>query len=104
MLFDSSNRKGTHMTTQERLRDLLAQAGIALNGSAPTDIKVHDERLYDRIFSGGSLAVGESYMDGWWDCVDLSGFFFKLLRSDLDNSVRRIGLLWHTLPAFVFNR
>ena len=69
------------MTTQERLRDMLAQAGIALNGSAPSDIQVHDERLYNRIFRGGSIAVGESYMDGWWDCEELTRFFFQLLPS-----------------------
>ena len=91
------------MTTQERLRDMLAQAGIALNGSAPSDIQVHDERLYNRIFRGGSIAVGESYMDGWWDCEDLAGFFFKLLRSDVEDSIKRIGLVRHIIPALIFN-
>jgi cyclopropane-fatty-acyl-phospholipid synthase len=89
---------------KERLSEMLARAGVALNGNAPTDIQVHDERLYSRIFrGGGSVAVGESYMDGWWDCEDLAGFFFKLLRSDVEGSVKRIGLVRHILPALIFN-
>ena len=54
--------------TEDKATKLLSEAGITINGNAPTDIQVHDERLYDRIFrGGGSVAVGESYMDGWWD-------------------------------------
>ena len=91
--------------TEDKATKLLSEAGITINGNAPTDIQVHDERLYDRIFrGGGSVAVGESYMDGWWDCEDLAGFFFKLLRSDIEGSIKRIGILRHILPALIFNR
>ncbi len=91
------------MKAKARATELLLQAGITINGNKPWDIQVHDDRLYNRIFRGGSIAVGESYMDGWWDCEDLAGFFFKLLRSNLEGSVRHIGMLWHILPVLVFN-
>lgn len=92
------------MNTKERLRILLAQAGIALNGKAPTDITVNDEGLYNRIFADGSIAVGESYMDGWWDCEDLAGLFSKIFRSDADKAVAGAGIFWHVLMARIINQ
>ncbi len=35
----------------------------------------------------GSLGLGESYMDGWWDCEQLDQFFFRVLRARLDREV-----------------
>jgi cyclopropane-fatty-acyl-phospholipid synthase len=30
---------------------------------------VSDNRLYIRVMRSGSLGLGESYVDGWWDCA-----------------------------------
>ena len=57
----------------------LAKAGIRLNGSDPWDIKVLDERLYKRIFTYGSIGLGEAYMDNWWECEQLDEMFTRLL-------------------------
>jgi cyclopropane-fatty-acyl-phospholipid synthase len=62
---------------------ILSQAGITINGNAPHDIKVHNEQLYPRVLSNGSLALGESYMDGWWDCPSLDQLFYCIARSDV---------------------
>ncbi len=35
-------------------------------------IIVNDARLYQRILREGSVGLGESYADGWWDCDDLT--------------------------------
>ncbi|MCF7872296.1 cyclopropane fatty acyl phospholipid synthase [Candidatus Woesearchaeota archaeon] len=70
--------------------ELLNQADIKINGSRPEDIQVHDERLYKRVLSGGSLALGESYMDGWWTCKSLEKLFEKIIRARLD--AKAIGL------------
>ncbi len=51
---------------KDRASGLLDQAGIHIDGSAPIDLHVHDERLYTRVFAHGSLGLGEAYMDGWW--------------------------------------
>lgn len=64
--------------------DLLNQAGITLNGDRPYDITVHDQRFYQRLLQEGSLGLGESYMDGWWDCPRLDSFFERVLRAKLD--------------------
>ena len=68
--------------------DLLAHADIQVNGDRPWDIKVNDDRLYSRIMSGGTLALGESYMDGWWDCDNLDQFFEKVIRSNIGDHVK----------------
>ena len=36
-------------------------------GVRPWDIRVKDPAFYGRVLAGGSLALGESYMDGWWE-------------------------------------
>ncbi len=74
---------------KNRAKYILGSADIEINGTRPWDIQIHDERLYSRIFSGGRLALGESYMDGWWDVDDLGGFVDRALRADLGNKVDR---------------
>lgn len=63
------------------LQDLLQPAGLQINGDRPEDLRVHHPGFYRRVLTGRSLALGESYMDGWWDCESLDRFFFKLLRT-----------------------
>lgn len=75
------------MKGKQMVQKLLAEAGIAVNGTNPWDIQIHDERLYGRVLRGGSLAFGEAYMDGWWDVVELDEFFNRVLRSNIDQSV-----------------
>ncbi len=74
---------------KEIVTELLEEAGITVNGDKPYDIKVHNDELYDRIVAGGELAVGESYMDGWWDCEALDQFFDKIFRARLDLKIRK---------------
>ncbi len=67
----------------------LDNAGIQLNGSEDTDIIVHDERFFKRVISEGSLGLGESYMQGWWSCRKLDGFFHKILLTDAEEKIRK---------------
>ncbi|KJV34313.1 cyclopropane fatty acyl phospholipid synthase [Luteibacter yeojuensis] len=86
-----------------RAQGLLEHAGIAINGNRPTDITVHDERTYARVFAHGSLGLGESYMDGWWDCPDLPGFMARVLTSHLDESLRTLDTVVAHLKARLTN-
>ncbi len=56
------------------VQELLSQAGIVINGFNPWDIRVHDKRFFKRVLQQGSLGLGESYMEGWWDCKRLDIF------------------------------
>ncbi len=66
-----------------KIEQILAKAGIHSNGPEPTDIQVRDERVFNRVLGGGSLALGESFMDGWWDVEDLAGLIDKVYRAKL---------------------
>jgi len=90
------------MKSKERAEKLLEKLGITINGSNPWDLKVHDERLYDRVFSGGSLAIGESYMDGWWDVDDLSEFFFRIFRN-VPTDMLGVGIATQILKSKLLN-
>ncbi|VTP88446.1 cyclopropane fatty acyl phospholipid synthase [Proteus vulgaris] len=67
--------------------ELLTHADIRVNGSEPYDIQVHNQNFYKRVLQQGSLGLGESYMDGWWDCERLDIFFHKVLRAGLENKL-----------------
>ncbi len=88
------------------LLELVAQAGVRFNGDSPWDIQVHDETVYRRILTQGSLGFGEAYMEGLWDCHDLAELFHRLLRADIDEKLGgwvRIRLLGEILRHRLFN-
>ena len=51
-------------------------------------VKVHEERLYDRILKYRNLGVGESYMEGWWDCDKLDDFVFQVQRQQIGPKIK----------------
>ncbi|HZW60883.1 MAG TPA: cyclopropane fatty acyl phospholipid synthase [Candidatus Babeliales bacterium] len=63
---------------------LLEKADITIGGANPWDITVLNQNLYARVLKEGSLGLGESYMDGWWDCAALDQFFCRVLSAQLD--------------------
>lgn len=71
------------------VENILAHAGISVNGNQPWDITVYDERLYGRVLAQGSLGLGEGYMDGWWECPALDQFFYKLGMANINNRTIR---------------
>lgn len=62
---------------------LLDQSGIALNGARPFDISIHNDGVFDRIVSQGTLGLGESYVEGWWDAPALDEAIHRLLTHDV---------------------
>lgn len=86
------------------VESLLAAAGIQIDGDRPWDIAVHDPGFYPRLLSGGSLALGESYMDGWWDCEALDQFFDRILSGNLDDRAKKdFRVLTLAIMSRVFN-
>jgi cyclopropane-fatty-acyl-phospholipid synthase len=88
---------------RQRAAELLEMAGVHIDGTAPTDIRVHDDQLYARVFAHGSLGLGEAYMDSWWDADDLPGFFTKVLTSHLDEHLKTLDTLIAHLKARFIN-
>jgi cyclopropane-fatty-acyl-phospholipid synthase len=84
-------RAGSRMG-RRAIERLLSNTDIQINGARPWDIQVHDERLFRRVVAHGSLGLGEAYMDGWWDCDQIDGFFSRLLAAAVDKQVRYLDL------------
>jgi len=88
---------------QTRLQSLLAEADIGLDGARPWDLRIHQPDLPARLLAGGSLALGESYMDGAWDVDSLDGFLYRLLTAGIDRRVHGFADLRLAVLARVFN-
>lgn len=81
--------------SEKFIRNLLNESGIALGGSAPWDIQVHNSDLFERVLKRGTLGLGEAYMDGWWDVPHLDEFFYRVLSANLGRKLRMT-------PSFFF--
>lgn len=88
---------------QARVSGLLQEAGVAIGGHHPQDIQVHDPRFHARVMAGGSLALGESYMDGWWDANQLDAFLLQLMQAHLDERVHGWRELADAVKARLFD-
>ena len=56
------------------------------------------------MLAGGSLALGESYMDGWWDCKALDQLVYRVLKAELDKEVKgSFKMMKNVLKAKIFN-
>jgi len=90
--------------SEQLVKDLLSAAEVEVNGPNPWDIQVHDNRFYGRVLREGELGLGESYMDGWWDCQAIDQFIDRVLRAQLDQEIRgNWKILWHMLRSRLFN-
>jgi cyclopropane-fatty-acyl-phospholipid synthase len=79
-------------------------ADVEIDGKDPWDIQVHNVDFYRRVLSQGSLGLGESYMDAWWDCDKLDEFFYRIVQADLEHQVRgNWKLLLEALAARIIN-
>ncbi|HSX10740.1 MAG TPA: cyclopropane fatty acyl phospholipid synthase [Chlamydiales bacterium] len=94
-----------HGTTPKQIvEEILAQADVRVNGDRPSDIRVYDDRLYARLIADGSLGLGESYMDGWWDAPALDECMCKLLKAKLEAKVKPTWqMAWNYFKAKIFN-
>jgi cyclopropane-fatty-acyl-phospholipid synthase len=70
------------------IRELLELADIEVNGKNPWDVQVHNPNLYSRVLQESSVGLGESYMDGWWDCDALDQLIYRVLKANLDAKVK----------------
>ncbi len=88
---------------KNKVQELLDLADIRINGSRSFDMQVHNDMLYQRIFAEGSLGLGESYMDGWWDCEALDEFFYRIMHAELNRRVRPVREAATLLKAMILN-
>ncbi len=90
---------------QQAVQALLDEADIQIGGDRPWDIQVHRTDFYRRVLAGGSMALGEAYMDGWWDCDALDEFTCRVLRAGLrEKAGTSWRLIWNVVRARLLNR
>lgn len=82
-LHHEAHLAGSHLL-EKHIYALLDKADVQLNGSRPWDMQIHHADTLARIMQQRSLGLGESYMDGWWDCAALDEFFYRLLKAGAD--------------------
>jgi len=85
--------------------ELLNGIGVTIGGPNPWDIQVKDDRMYARALRDKNLGLGESYMEGWWECPRIDQFIYRVLTAGVDGQVaggRK--LLIPYLQALLFNR
>ncbi|MCU7810075.1 MAG: cyclopropane fatty acyl phospholipid synthase [Candidatus Thiodiazotropha sp. (ex Notomyrtea botanica)] len=89
------------------LVELMAPADVRFDGDRPWDIQVHDDELYHRVFTSGSLGLGEAYMDGLWDTAQMDVLFYRFMRSGTDERLAgwfKLRLLGEMLRRYLFNQ
>lgn len=91
-------------STVQAVTACLHAAGVRVNGSAPWDIHIKDPRFFRRILRDGSLGLGESYMDGWWDAERLDEFFVRMHRAEVHKYFHTRDVLWLRFTDFILNR
>ena len=84
--------KGFNMLQKQTFQDqffaaLFANADVTLNGDCPWDIQVYNEKFFSRILRDHSMGLGESYMQGWWDCDNIDEMITRIFRARLDEKV-----------------
>ena len=88
---------------RKRVLALLDTAGIHPDGGGECDPLIHDDRFFARVLSQGSLGLGESYMDGWWDVESLDGMIVRLLQARLDDRVPGWASRFDDVRAWLLN-
>lgn len=91
------------MSAEEIAKSLLERADIRVGGDRPWDIQVHNPSFYHRCLGAGTMALGESYMDAWWECPHVDQFICKLLQARIRTKISAWYLVWNALKSRLFN-
>jgi cyclopropane-fatty-acyl-phospholipid synthase len=84
--------------------EILALTGVKINGSNPWDLRINNDEFYRRAITEGELGIGESYMDGWWDCDKPDELICQILKAQLDEQIKRkLSILLRIMVAHIFN-
>lgn len=83
------------------VQSTLGQAQITINGKKPWDIRVHDERFYERLMRDRSIGLGESYMDGWIDIDAIDEMVYRMSLSPILKNRKLNSYAWSEVWSFL---
>jgi len=82
----------------------LEAIGIKINGPEPWAPQVHNDRLWARLLRDGTLGLGESYMDGWWDAEALDEFLYRLVSGNIQDAFPKdLAVMWSLAKGRLLN-
>jgi len=73
---------------EQKVSELLKHVDVTVNGDNPWDLQIHNPDFFKRVIGQGSLGLGESYMEGWWDAQEMDELFRRLILGNLQAKVR----------------
>ena len=89
---------------REVVERILAAADISINGNNPWDLEVKHQDFYGKVLRDGSIGLGESYMEGWWDCGCLPELFRRLIPSEPEKELRKnLKMIVYLFQSVVLN-
>jgi cyclopropane-fatty-acyl-phospholipid synthase len=69
----------------------LAEADVEIGGTRPWDLRVHDRAFFARLVRNPAFQLGETYMDGLWDCDAIDELLYRLVKSGVAGAHERGG-------------
>jgi len=76
-----------------------AEAGVAIGGDDPHDVRVHSDAFYRRLVRNPALQLGETYMAGMWECDAIDQMVERLVASGVAGAHER-GYAYHVRDAW----
>ncbi len=98
------NRAMANSQLKNSIAALLSEADVRINGERSWDLKVTNDRFYDRLVRHGTLGAGESYMAGEWDSDELDVLVTKVMQTNLGELTKKNSrVLREAVKARLFN-
>jgi cyclopropane-fatty-acyl-phospholipid synthase len=88
---------------KKKVLSFLSGLDISVNGSASCNIEIHDARFYSSLALRGSLGLGESYIEGWWDADPIDEFLLRLIEGKADKNFLSVDTFFCELGGRLFN-
>ncbi len=90
-------------TSEQMIQGIMKSLDIQVGGQRPWDVQIHNPLFYKRVATQGSMGLGETYMDGWWDCPALDQLFYRLLIADVDEQAAPVGVkrMWKNIKNYL---
>ena len=73
--------------SKEILAKILDPADIQINGSRSWDIQINDNNAYSCILKDFFIGLGETYVQGWWACENISLMIEKIARAQVHSQI-----------------
>lgn len=94
----SAKLRRSQAKSRELVEALFSHADIRIDGDRRFDIRVLNEDFFARVLGDGDLGMGESYVEGWWECDAVDEMAARFIRADLHTeSYKSMRLVLHAI-------